>query len=1004
MNNKRLSLIRMSNTTTNKVPVHRRRNRLNSFARRLCHLQLALLWILCLANPVTLAECTRDHWLAKSEPAKSGPANDGPPNVVLIISDDQAWTDYGFMGHPEIETPHLDRLAAGSAVFTRGYVPTALCRPSLATLITGLYAHQHRITGNDPALLPEMIGPNRVQGEPAAYLQQRAKLISFIDRQPTVPKLLAERGYLSHQSGKWWEGNYCQGGFTHGMTRGFPEVGGRHGDDGLTIGRSSMAPLFEFIDEASDAQRPFFAWYAPFLPHTPHNPPARLLEKYKRKGIESDSIAKYYAMVEWFDETCGELIQHLDDKQLRRNTLIIYVGDNGWIQLPNGPGYAPRSKQSANEGGTRQPTMFCWPGVIQPGLRGEQLCSAIDIVPTILSAAEATVPPNLPGINLLPALKAGTATPRQEVFGETFAHDIADLDQPEASLLYRWVIKDRWKLLLTYDGQVGPDSRSHPRAERRPQLFDLIADPHEERNLAADHPELVQRLGDKLQSWWPVTQRKVQTTWESAAISPRRPNVLLIAIDDQNDWIGCLQGHPLAQTPHLDALAKRGTLFQNAHCQAPLCNPSRTSMLLGLRPTTTGVYGLEPWFREVAEWQDRVTLPQYFAMHGYQTLAAGKVFHHGTSGPTSFKATGSQSSPEFSHRGPSPGVGVRPPIKLIPPTPMGNHPLMDWGTFPHRDEDKGDYQVASWAIQQIQQATPDQPFFLAAGFFLPHVPCYTTQPWLDLYPDDDRVLPSVVLADRDDTPRFSWYLHWNLPEPRLAWLHEHNQWRHLVRSYLASTSFVDAQIGRVLEALQVAGLDDNTIVVIWSDHGFHLGEKSITGKNSLWEDGTRVPLIFVGPGVRLEQSCRQPAELLDIYPTLIELCDLPPRNDLDGLSLVPQLQDQNAIRIRPALTSHNPGNHAVRSQRYRYVRYADGSEELYDHADDPHEWHNLVPSSGEIREPHLAAIVGEHRKWLPTSDHPPVAGSAHRVLIYDAETDIANWENTPIRRSDVIPQ
>jgi arylsulfatase A-like enzyme len=460
---------------------------------------------------LVLTACLRASSLQADEPWDGPSLDSRPPNIVLIVSDDQAWTDYGFMGHRQIETPHLDRLASESAVFSRGYVPTALCRPSLATLVTGLYAHQHRITGNDPGLLPEMRGANRVSGEPEAYQQQRAKLISFIDQHPTVPKLLAARGYVSHQSGKWWEGNYRRGGFTQGMTRGFPEPGGRHGDDGLKIGRESMQPLLEFIDQSDEAQSPFFVWYAPFLPHTPHNPPHRLFEKYKRKGVESDSIANYYAMVEWFDETCGELLQHLEDQNLRQNTLVIYVGDNGWIQLPDGNGFAPRSKQSAYEGGTRQPTMFSWPGVIKPGVRGEQLCSSVDIAPTILAAAKADVPGNLPGFNLLPILQTGAPTPRQEVYGETFAHDIADLEQPEASLLYRWVIVDRWKLLLTYDGNVGRDAKHHPQQELRPQLYDLIADPHEERNQADMQPELVKQLADKLQQWWPVTQRTVQT-------------------------------------------------------------------------------------------------------------------------------------------------------------------------------------------------------------------------------------------------------------------------------------------------------------------------------------------------------------------------------------------------------------------------------------------------------------------------------------------------------------
>ena len=431
------------------------------------------------------------------------------PNIVFIISDDHSWTDYGFMGHPHLETPNLDQLASRSAVFTRGYVPTALCRPALATLATGLYTHQHRISGNDPALLPSMAGQRR-GAEPDEYKALREQLISHIDRHPTLAGQLGEQGYLSHQSGKWWEGNFRRGGFTQGMTRGFPQPGGRHGDDGLKIGREGMEPVLDFIDHAVAESKPFFVWYAPFLPHTPHNPPERLFQKYKQKGIESDFIARYYAMVEWFDETCGELLDHLQAKDQTRNTLVIYIGDNGWIQQADAQGFAPRSKQSANEGGTRQPTMFSWPGAIEPGDRGEQLCSSVDLVPTALAAAGAAVPENLPGYNLLPILRSGDPTPRDIVFGETFAHDIADIENPEESLLYRWVIDGQWKLLLTYDGKVGRYANHHPREERGPQLYDLIADPHENRNLAAEQPEVVQRLASKLQAWWPVTQRNTE--------------------------------------------------------------------------------------------------------------------------------------------------------------------------------------------------------------------------------------------------------------------------------------------------------------------------------------------------------------------------------------------------------------------------------------------------------------------------------------------------------------
>ena len=410
--------------------------------------------------------------------------------------------------------------------------------------------------------------------------------------------------------------------------------------------------------------------------------------------------------------------------------------------------------------------------------------------------------------------------------------------------------------------------------------------------------------------------------------------------------------------------------------------------MLGLRPTSTGVYGLAPWFRDVPELRNRVTLPQYFKQHGYTTLCGGKVYHGGG---------GKTRQEEFDVWSKVGGVGAKPEHKLIGETPGGNHQLMDWGVFPHQDEDKGDYQVASWAVNQIQTLPKNQPFFLAVGFFLPHVPCYTTQKWYDLFPDDDSVLPVVSLDDRSDTPRFSWYLHWYLPEPRLAWVREHDQWRNLARSYLACSSFVDGQIGRIIDALKAEGLNENTVVVVWGDHGYHLGEKEITGKNSLWEESTRVPLIFAGPGVTAGGRVTSPAELLDIYPTLIDLCGLPPRNDLEGLSLRPQLQDEQSPRERPAITSHNQGNHAIRTTDARYIRYADGSEEFYDHLVDPNEWQNLT------EDPKSAARMELLKRWLPAVDMPMVEGSAHRVLSYDRETDEAEWEGQTISRKSPIP-
>lgn len=459
-----------------------------------------------------------------------------------------------------------------------------------------------------------------------------------------------------------------------------------------------------------------------------------------------------------------------------------------------------------------------------------------------------------------------------------------------------------------------------------------------------------------------------------------KPNFLFIAIDDLNDWVGCLGGHPQAKTPHMDALAKRGTLFVNAHIQSPLCNPSRSSMLTGLRPSTTGIYGLAPGIRDVEALKNHVTLPQTFTGAGYHTFTCGKIYHDGSIKPKDQP----REFQKWGERGPPP----LPPVKFVnTPNPMR---AVDWGIFPERDEDQGDWKIATAAVEAIRSAPEDRPFFIAAGFRYPHVPCFASQKWFDLYPEDTLRLAPVKEDDRADTPLFSWFLHWTLPEPRLSWLRENNQWKNLTRSYLACTSFMDSQIGRVCAALKDSGREKDTIVVLWSDHGWHIGEKLISGKNSLWDRSTRVPLIFAGPGITAAQRCARPAELLDVFPTLLELAGFPPRPDLEGHSLVPQLKDANAPREWPAITTHNHDNHGIRTEKWRYIRYADGSDELYDMENDPNEWTNLAD------DPRHAAIVADLARWLPKSSKKPAPGSAQRILTYDPITKQAIWEGKPI--------
>lgn len=429
------------------------------------------------------------------------------PNVVLLLSDDQGWTDYGFMGHDVIRTPNLDRLAKEGALYSRGYVPTPLCRPSLMSLVTGHYAKDHRVTGNDPS--PRLAKPNTPE-----YVALAEELITNIDRFDTLPEILVRHGYLAYQSGKWWEGNYARGGFSHGMSEGSPGVGARHGDKGLRIGREGLEPIYDFIEEANDQHKPFYIWYAPFLPHEPHTPPERILRHYQGMGLEPE-MAKYYAMCEWFDETCGELIDHLDAKGLRENTLIYFVCDNGWIQrtastkVPEGwfTSFAPRSKQSVYDGGIRTPLIFSWPGRIKPGVR-EELVSSLDTFPTVLEAVGLEVPEGLPGLSLWSNVQAEKPLLRDTIFGESYAHDIADLNNPEASLLNLWCIAGRWKLILTYDGVLNRYKVVHARTVPI-QLFDIVSDPHEKNNLADSHPETVEKLRQQIEAWHPLRERQL---------------------------------------------------------------------------------------------------------------------------------------------------------------------------------------------------------------------------------------------------------------------------------------------------------------------------------------------------------------------------------------------------------------------------------------------------------------------------------------------------------------
>lgn len=395
------------------------------------------------------------------------------PNVILIVSDDQGFPDYGFMGSKNVRTPYLDKMAAGGVLYTRGYA-LPVCSPSLASLLTGQYPHVHGITGNDLA----------TKGSGRAPLTERLLSNALI-----LPKALGEAGYLTLQTGKLWNTTCTEVGFTDGMTK----ATGRHGGDGLKIGREGLKPIYDFIEGARAKEKPFFVWYAPLLPHDPHTPPERLLAKYRGKG-PTPLAEKYYAMVEWFDETCGALDDYLTKNHLAENTVILYLADNGWDAARGNDGL--RSKRSPYELGVRTPMFVRWPGKVQPLRDDETLASIIDFAPTILKVCGVPVPASLPGIDLLdrPAITA-----RKSIYFESFTHDIADLARPAASLTARVVI-DGWTKLLLPGAASAVNNRAD--APLKPELFDLKADPMETTNLAESKAGEVTRLSQALDAWW----------------------------------------------------------------------------------------------------------------------------------------------------------------------------------------------------------------------------------------------------------------------------------------------------------------------------------------------------------------------------------------------------------------------------------------------------------------------------------------------------------------------
>lgn len=422
-----------------------------------------------------------------------------------------------------------------------------------------------------------------------------------------------------------------------------------------------------------------------------------------------------------------------------------------------------------------------------------------------------------------------------------------------------------------------------------------------------------------------------------------RPNVLFIAVDDLNDWIGCMGGHPQSITPNIDRLADSGILFTNAHCPAPACNPSRTAIMTGISPHKSGLYDNRQKMRE--RLPDAELIPKYFSRHGYWSAGSGKILHYFID-----QQSWDEYFPAKETEDPFPRTlyPEKRPVSL----PVGGpwqYRETDWGALDVSDQEfGGDYLVSSWIGDQLGKQH-DKPFFLACGIYRPHEPWFVPKKYFDKFPIDDIQLPVGYKADDlDDLPPEG---KRRGPNRYFAHIRKHEQWKQGIQGYLASIHFADAMVGRVLDSLEKGPNRDNTVVVLWSDHGWHLGEKQHWQKFTPWRVCTRVPMILRVPngtpglpaGTKAGERCDQPVNLLSLFPTLTELAGLPQKNTNDGPSLVPLLKHSESAWPHVSITYLNrPGNYGLSDKRWRLIQYAGGDQELYDTQSDPHEWTNLA--------------------------------------------------------------
>ena len=910
------------------------------------------------------------------------------PNILLIVSEDNG-PELGCYGEPSVETPVLDRLAAEGVRFENAFVPQAGCSQSRAALLTGLYPHQNGQIGL------------------ATW-----KFRMYHEGTPNIVRSLKQAGYRTGIIGKLHINPKSAFPFdmreisTSNFSR--KQLGdyARHADEFFTAGDE---PFFLSVNYP-DAHRPFIDKIKG-LPREPLT--GADVKPLAYFGLDTPELrrqtADYYNCMSRLDSLIGDLLEGLRRSGKTSNTLVVYMGDHGADML--------RGKRTSYEGGLRVPLIVRWPGQIQSGQVRNELVSTLDLMPTFLSVTDAKPVAGLPGRSLVPLLQNKGIPWREYLFTEYHLHSahnfypqrtvrnaryklIRNLQPGEINPGYDFTLKRFFPGLPEVITAAPEPVRSAYRRMRTPpeyELYDLQSDPFEFRNLTGDagHSEILAELKERLADWRKETRdpllsadnlKRLKAEVEacfvegspskdrltltypdyffeaeaSSQVAPR-PNVLFIAVDDLRPALGCF-GDRVAVTPHIDRLSERGTVFTKAYCQLAVCSPSRLSLLTGRRPDTIRVWDLKTHFRDAIP--DIVTLPQLFKSSGYHTQSIGKIFH-GSGKP-------SQDPPSWSVE-PLFDTTRTANVRYALPENLAGEGLKRSSTEAADVDDDVylDGMVCAAAEEAIDELSAEKkPFFLAVGFRKPHLPFCAPKRYWELYEREEIPLPEFARhpVDAPELAVRSWKeLEGYTDIPTGEQLTE-QQTRKLRHGYYACVSYVDALVGRLLDRLSETQLDRNTIVVLWGDHGYHLGEQGLWTKANNFELSTRVPLILSLPGQETGgRKCKRLVELVDVYPTLAESCGLNAPDGLEGTSLIPLIANPDRPWKEAVFsqyprdrTSHRHRSHgdvvgyAVRTERYRYVEWREWeskkvvARELYDHESDPLESRNVagLPAHG----------------------------------------------------------